>query len=190
VAARNPRTIVNTPAPAADGAQPDFAVGDVVVYASHGIGQVTSAGPDGPDGPTITLSFESGMTVRLPMARAVEALRHPADEAELADVERALRADEDAPAEPWARQHRRTREKLTSGRAADLAEVVRDGVRREQRRAASGGTTAPSDRDLYLRARALLTAEIALCRGIQPAAAEAWILEQVTAAPPGPARRR
>jgi CarD family transcriptional regulator len=159
-----------------------FAVGDRVVYASHGIGLVKkSTRPEGADAQTITLSFENGLTVLLPLARALEALRPLSGEAELADVTRTLRAEADAQVEPWSRQHRRTREKVTSGQAAELAEVVRDGVRREQRRAANGGSTAPSDRQLYLQARALLTAEIALSRGIEPAAADAWILEPVGA---------
>ena len=157
-----------------------FAVGDLVVYASHGIGRVKSTRPSGTDADTITLSFESGLTVLLPLERALEALRPISGEAELAEVGRTLRAEVDTPAEPWTRQHRRTREKVTSGQAAELAEVVRDGLRREQRRAPGRGATAPSDRQLYLQARALLTAEIALCRDIEPAEAEAWILEQIT----------
>jgi RNA polymerase-interacting CarD/CdnL/TRCF family regulator len=98
-------------------------------------------------------------------------------------VKSTLRATSTDVAEPWTRRHRRTREKVLSGRVAELAEVVRDGLQREQKRAVTGGgTPAPSDRQLYLQARALLTAEIALCRGIEPAEAEAWIVDQVSQA--------
>lgn len=156
-----------------------FAVGDLVVYAWHGIGLVQSTRDVGEDGETITLGFANGLTVLLPLARALEALRPPSGEAELADVTRTLRAQGEATVEPWARRHRQTRDKVASGQATELAEVVRDGLRREQRRTANGGTPAPSDRQLYLQARALLSAEIALCRSIEPAEAEAWIVEQV-----------
>jgi RNA polymerase-interacting CarD/CdnL/TRCF family regulator len=163
-----------------DAGDKGFAVGDVVVYASHGIGRVESTKTAGDATQLITLSFAGGLTVILPLARAVEALRPLASERDLEAVRTTLCAATDPQAEPWSRRYRRTREKVTSGAVADLAEVVRDGVHREQSQAA-GGTTAPSDRQLYLQARGLLVAEIALCRGIEPAAAEAWILEQVGA---------
>lgn len=159
-----------------------FVVGDVVVYASHGIGKVESSRPTGADPETITVRFVNGLTVTLPMARAREALRPLSSETDLDDVRHSLRAVVDQSAEPWSRRNRRTREKLTSGTVTELAEVVRDGLQREQAAASRGsGTTAPSDRQLYLQARGLLVAEIALCRGIEPEAAEAWIVEQVGA---------
>ena len=36
-----------------------------------------------------------------------------------------------------------------------------------------------SESELYRQARKLLAAEVAACRGIEPEAADAWILEQV-----------
>jgi RNA polymerase-interacting CarD/CdnL/TRCF family regulator len=158
----------------------NFGVGDVVVYASYGIGRVEAMRPAGADPQTITLAFASGLTVILPLERAFEALRPLSGEADLDGVQTTLRATADVQSEPWTRRHRRTKEKVVSGRVAELAEVVRDGLQREQKRAASGGgTAAPSDRQLYLQARALLTAEIAACRGIEPAEADAWIVDQV-----------
>jgi RNA polymerase-interacting CarD/CdnL/TRCF family regulator len=158
----------------------NFGVGDIVVYASYGIGRVESMRPASADPQTITLAFANGLTVILPVDRAFETLRPVSDESELDDVGTTLRAIAETTTEPWTRRHRRMREKVTSGRAAELAEVVRDGILREQVRAAKGGgTPAPSDRQLYLQARALLAAEIALCRGIEPDEADAWIVAQV-----------
>lgn len=73
------------------------------------------------------------------------------------------------------------REKVTSGRATGLAEVVRDGLRRERLLAAGAGgrPAAPSEQHLYLQARKLLTAEIAHVRGIDTLDADAWVVEQV-----------
>src|SRR5919201_3020257 len=159
-----------------------LAVGDVVVYASHGIGRVESRRPgDGKLPETVALVFERGLRVILPLARAVDALRPLSGEPELEDVRRTLRAQASPPIEPWSRRYRATRAKVAAGQATALAEVVRDGLQREQRLAAgaSGQTTGPSDRQLYVQARALLTAEVALCRGIGLAEADAWILDQV-----------
>jgi RNA polymerase-interacting CarD/CdnL/TRCF family regulator len=64
-----------------------------------------------------------------------------------------------------------------------LAEVVRNGARREQRLIAkrTASQLSPSERDFYLRARRLLSDEIALARGLAPAEAEAWIEQQLAA---------
>ncbi len=147
-------------------------VGDLVVYRSHGIGRVESRGSEGGE-PTITVDFASGLRVTLPIDRALEALRPPAGERELEGVKKLLRAEVPQTAEPWSRRHRVTRDKVATGHVTDLAEVVRDGLRRERK------TVAPSDRQLYLQARALLVAEIALCRGIEADDAEVWIDQQV-----------
>jgi RNA polymerase-interacting CarD/CdnL/TRCF family regulator len=161
-------------------------VGDVVVYASHGIGRVEARrGGEGlPE--TVALFFESGLRVILPLALALDALRPLSGEPELEDVRRTLRTEASLPVEPWSRRNRATRDKVAAGQATALAEVVRDGLQREQRLAAgaSGRTTAPSDRQLYVQARTLLTAEIALCRGIELAEADAWIVDQVAEQPP------
>jgi RNA polymerase-interacting CarD/CdnL/TRCF family regulator len=119
--------------------------------------------------------------VILPLARAADALRPPSGEPELEDVRRTLCAQALPPLEPWSRRFRATREKVAAGEVIALAEVVRDGLQREQRVAAggSGRATGPSEWQLYMQARTLLGAEVALCRGIAAAEADAWILEQV-----------
>jgi RNA polymerase-interacting CarD/CdnL/TRCF family regulator len=58
-----------------------------------------------------------------------------------------------------------------------LAEIVRDGLERERRLTTKSGK--PLANELFRRARKLLTAEIAAARGIEPEAADAWILQQV-----------
>jgi RNA polymerase-interacting CarD/CdnL/TRCF family regulator len=155
--------------------------GDLVVYGSHGIGRVEPH-PSGPKAAreTISLVFESGLRVTLPRARAADALRSLSSERELEDVRETLGADVRPPIEPWARRQRSIQEKVAAGRATDLAEVVRDGVQSERLASATKGrAAAPSERELYARARALLAAEIAASRGIDVAEADAWIVEQV-----------
>jgi RNA polymerase-interacting CarD/CdnL/TRCF family regulator len=58
-----------------------------------------------------------------------------------------------------------------------LAEIVRDGLERERRLTTT--SKKPLANELFRQARKLLTAEIAECRGIEPEAADAWVLRQV-----------
>jgi RNA polymerase-interacting CarD/CdnL/TRCF family regulator len=150
-----------------------LAVGDRVVYASHGIGRVESRPPE-----ALTLVFDQGLTVTLPLARARAALRPLSGEPELADVERTLRVETTPEAEPWSRRHRRMEAKLADGTVSGLAEIVRDGIYRERRRVKGG--PAPVENQLYRKARSLLVAEIAAARSIEPDAADAWISQQIS----------
>lgn len=175
--------------PALDDVTPSslsLSVGDLVVYASHGIGRVESTQSSRGDLPeTVVLAFESGLRVTLPVARASEALRAVAGSEDLESVRRTLSADAPQTAESWSRRHRTMREAVAAGSLTGLAEVVRDGLQREWKLAAGAGgrQLAPSERELYLQARKLLTAEIAACCGIETAAADAWIVEQVSSGP-------
>lgn len=147
-----------------------LAVGDRVVYASHGIGSIESKQP-------LTLMFDSGLKVTLPLERARDALRALSGEPELKEVRRTLRLETPAAAEPWSRRHRRLQAKLADGSVGGLAEIVRDGIHRERKRAKGG--PAPVENQLYRKARGLLVAEIAEARSIEPDAADAWISDQV-----------
>jgi RNA polymerase-interacting CarD/CdnL/TRCF family regulator len=157
------------------------AVGDGVVYASHGIGRIESRHPHDGRAETLILVFESGLTVTLPFDRAQNALRSLSGESELEDVRRTLRADMPPAIEPWSRRHRASQAKLADGRISGLAEIVRDGVHRERRRVKGG--PAPIENQLYRQARKLLVAEVAAARGIGPDAAEAWIVQQTSGEP-------
>jgi RNA polymerase-interacting CarD/CdnL/TRCF family regulator len=172
------------PARAADDpntpSSPSLAIGDLVVYASHGIGRIESTHPaEGGLPERIILAFESGLRVTLPLARARDALRCLSGEVELEEVRRTLHAHVAPSVEPWTRRHRFQQEKLTAGQVGGLAEIVRDGLQRERSRTSRSG--APTESELYRRARKLLAAEIAACRGIEPEAADAWVVQQVSA---------
>jgi RNA polymerase-interacting CarD/CdnL/TRCF family regulator len=173
--------------PASDDCAPalELAIGDIVVYASHGVGCVEArlGGDDDLRG-LVVLTFESGLRVTLPVARARAALRLPSGELELEDVRRTLRTSPGARIEPWAKRFRSMRDKVAVGEVTGLAEVVRDGLGRERELAARAGdrtAVATSERGLYLQARKLLAAEIAFASGTDPAEADAWIVEQFDA---------
>jgi RNA polymerase-interacting CarD/CdnL/TRCF family regulator len=155
-----------------------LAVGDVVVYASHGIGRIESThDAEGAEPAKVVFLLESGLRVTLPLAQARETLRSPAGERELEDVQLTLRANIAPSVEPWARRRRFAQEKLAAGEIGGLAEIVRDGLLRERRLTTT--SSKPIANELFRQARRLLTAEIAECRGIEPEAADAWVLRQV-----------
>ncbi len=156
-----------------------LAVGDLVVYASHGICRVESRTADGRDGEMLVLVFENDMKVTLPLDRARSTLRALAGEAELEDVQRTLRTDSPPSAGHWSRRHRDSQAKLAGGSVGGLAEIVRDGAQRERERAKGG--TAPMTNQLYRTALKLLIAEVAVARGIELDAADAWIVHQINA---------
>lgn len=155
-----------------------LSVGDLVVYACHGIGRIESREHHGASGELLVLVFESGLKVMLPLERAQNALRALSGEPELEEVQRTLGGDSPPVAlEHWSRGHRNAQAKLAGGSIGGLAEIVRDGAHRERARLKGG--TAPIRNQLYRTARRLLIAEVAAARGIEPDAADAWIGLQI-----------
>lgn len=159
-----------------------LAVGDRVVYASHGIGRIQSRQHHPANGELLVLAFENGLTVTLPLERARNALRSLSGEPELEEVQRTLGRDSPpATLEHWSRRHRNAQAKLVGGSIGGLAEIVRDGAHRERARLKGG--TAPIRNQLYRQARRLLAAEVAAARGIELDAADAWIGRQIEGDP-------
>jgi RNA polymerase-interacting CarD/CdnL/TRCF family regulator len=159
-----------------------LAVGDLVVYASHGVGRIESRAHHGASGELLVLVFESGLRVTLPLERAQNALRSLSGEPELEEVQRTLGGDSPpAPLEHWSRRHRNAQAKLVGGSVSGLAEIVRDGAHRERARLKGG--TPPIRNQLYRTARKLLVAEVAAARGVEPDAADAWISLQIEGDP-------
>ena len=161
-----------------------LAVGDVVVYAAHGVGRVAARKKRMVLGATqeiLVLELADGLSVTLPVERARELLRPLLSKADLRRVQATLREDHTLSEDVWPKRRKNTQAKLKDGDPFGLAEVVRDGARREQRLIAkhSGSQLSPSERDLYKRARRLLSAEISLARDLEPAEADAWIEEQL-----------
>jgi RNA polymerase-interacting CarD/CdnL/TRCF family regulator len=152
-------------------------VGDVVVYASHGIGRVAARSPK-----TVVLEFaERGLSVTLPIERAAEYVRPVLTEAEIASIGQTLGEADSVSAENWQRRLKTTRGKVTVGEAAGLAEVIRDASRRDERATArkEPGKLSLTERQLYLKARQLLADEIGASRGVDAAEADEWIGDQI-----------
>ena len=139
-AKRNRERAVEAPgndAPAADDARTalHLAVGDRVVYASHGIGRVESRDHHQSGGEMVVLLFENGLKVTLPFDRAQNSLRSLSGESELEEVQLTLGGNSpSAKLEHWSRRHRNAQAKLAVGSVSGLAEIVRDGAQRERAR--------------------------------------------------------
>jgi CarD family transcriptional regulator len=162
-----------------------LAVGDMVVYASHGAGHVAARERRvvlGKRQEVIVLALAGGLSVELPMERAHELLRPLASEADMSRVEKTLGADHAVSGDPWLKRRRDSQAKLTGGDPIELAEIIRDSAHREWTLPAKGTKSqlSPGERELFVKARQLLSNEIALARGVEPAEANAWIDEQLT----------
>jgi CarD family transcriptional regulator len=162
-----------------------LAVGDRVVYASHGAGHVAARESRvvlGKRQEVIVLALAGGLSVELTKERAHELLRPLASEADISRVQKTLGADHAVSPGPWLKRRRESQAKLTGGDPIELAELIRDSARREWTPPAQGTKSqlSPAERELLLKARQLLSNEIALARGVEPAEANAWIDEQLT----------
>jgi RNA polymerase-interacting CarD/CdnL/TRCF family regulator len=159
----------------------DLAVGQVVVYAGHGPGRVVAREAATPKAQeVVVLELAATLTVTLPIALAHEQLRALVSETELVSVQTTLRAGPRASESVWIKRQKATREKLASGQAIALAEIISDGAHRQRGRTAR---LSVSERELYLKARRLLAEEIGHARGVDTAEAEDWIAAQLDHAP-------
>ena len=158
----------------------ELAVGDLVVYGNHGVGSVAARKRQqvlGTNREVVVVELEEGLTVTLPVELAQTQLRPLASGADLRRVREALRGDRDLSTVNWLSRRRETLEKLTAGTPVELAEIVSEGAQRERLRLAKGNkvSLSSSEREVFGKARRLLSDEIALALDIQPSAAEGWI---------------
>ena len=157
----------------------------MVVYAAHGAGRIAARGKTvvlGVEQEIVVLELADGLSVTLPMQRAREQLRPLVSEADVRRVQETLREDGALSGDVWVKRLKQGQAKLTGGDPLELAEVVRDSARRERMLSGKGNKSQLSqgERQLYLKARQLLSGEIGLARGLEPAEANAWIDEQLT----------
>jgi CarD family transcriptional regulator len=160
-------------------------VGDVVAYPPHGVGRIAAREKRvvlGTRQDVVVLALDDELSVTLTLDRAQAQLRPLVDEAGIREVRDTLRASHPFSEEVWAKRLKEAQEKLRGGDPRALAEIVRDGARREHTRTPSGySKLSVSERALWTKARELLSGEIGLVRGIDRAEASAWIDEQLAA---------
>lgn len=160
----------------------DLPVGGLVVYGGHGLGRVVLVGDGGEGGSSsanVVLEFEGGLSVTLPLERAVVCLRSVADASDVARVRDVLRRRDASVETSWQARTRNTRTKLACGEAVGLAEIVHDGFARQH--ASPSGGLSMHERELYLKARRLLAAELGVATASDEAQSDAWIDDQLSA---------
>lgn len=163
----------------------EFAVGDAVVYGTHGIGRVVECtsirGSSGPARDAVVLELADGLTVTLPVDRAREQLRPLLGTSEMSQVKAALREERTLGSEPWLARRQAIMAKLTAGDPVGLAEIIGEGATRERALQASGKRSqlSPGERDVVGKARQLLAEEIGQARGLSRDDADAWIETQL-----------
>lgn len=161
-----------------------LAVGDVVVYPALGVGRVAAQEKRvvfGAKQEVVVLALADGLSVTLPMQLARELLRPLVSEAGLHRVRETLREDGAPSGDVWVRRMKQVQAKLRGGDPLDLAEIVRDGARRERTLTANGtySKLSVSEKGLCVKARQRLSGEIGLARGLDRAEVDAWIDEQL-----------
>jgi RNA polymerase-interacting CarD/CdnL/TRCF family regulator len=162
-----------------------LAVGDTVVYGGHGIAKITAAELGREDAEVVVLEFADGLSVTLRVDRARACLRPVSNETEMSAVKKTLGGPDSPDEETWQKRIKAAKSKVVDGEATGLAEVIRDGAHRAARSTPRGEAVRLSthERELYLKARRLLAAEIGAARGIDPDEADAWIGNQLASHP-------
>jgi CarD family transcriptional regulator len=161
-------------------------VGSAVACPPHGVGRIKARETRhvlDADQEVLVIELHNEMSIVLPLERARRFLRPPVTEEGLVGVAETLRRAGAVSTDPWPRRLDATKEKLRQGSPVALAEVVRDGARRQETPGAAGHTKlSNSERPLYLKARGWLSSEIALVRDISEEDADSWIEQQLAIA--------
>jgi RNA polymerase-interacting CarD/CdnL/TRCF family regulator len=162
-----------------------LAVGDIVVYGSHGAGPVTARKSKvvlGMRQEVIELELTGGLRVELLLGHAQELLRPLASESDLEGVQEMLRADQAVSSGTWLKRKKESLARLNDGDPIGLAQIIRDGAPRDAARTPKGSKVPRSlwERELATRARGLLSTEIAFAREIEPEEANCWIDRQLS----------
>jgi CarD family transcriptional regulator len=154
-----------------------FAVGESVVYPSHGAALVEGIQTRQVKGDAMTYLVlrvaHNGMLVHVPACNLdLVGVRRLVDDNGVERIFAVLRADCTDDSLSWSARYRANTAKLRSGGAHNVAEVVRDLWRREQEHGLSA-----AERRMLLEARHLLVSELALRDDTGTARAEALVDE-------------
>jgi CarD family transcriptional regulator len=160
-----------------------FKIGEIVVYASHGVGRITAIEEQEVAGfklQVFIIFFEKDkMTVRVPIAKAASSgLRKLVEPAVVETVLEVLSGRARAKRGMWARRGQEYEAKINSGDLMLLAEVLRDLYRSPEQ-------TEPSysERQLYESALETLAREISVVHGISQTEAQMLIGQSLAKSP-------
>ncbi|HPC47044.1 MAG TPA: CarD family transcriptional regulator [Deltaproteobacteria bacterium] len=154
-----------------------FKVGDIVVYPAHGVAEVESVEDREISGSTISFMIlrilDTQMTVMVPLSNVknvgIRELINDKGIAKVMDIlrQRSVQVDN----QTWNRRYREYMEKIKSGSAFEIAEVLRDLNILKKGKDLSFG-----ERKMYDTAKNLLVNEISISRKVEKKQAETMIL--------------
>src|SRR4051794_37438098 len=111
-----------------------LAVGDSVVYGTHGVGRVAAReqrAVNGDEQQVVVVELK-GLRVTLTIEQALERLRPLLSEADVKSVQQALRQSGAADTGGWLKRMKQSQAKLAASDPLLLAEIVRDVIRRQR----------------------------------------------------------
>ncbi|MDQ3911136.1 MAG: CarD family transcriptional regulator [Actinomycetota bacterium] len=153
-----------------DAGAKSFAEGDLVVYPNHGAGCIAGIEEKDILGSVrryyIVYLPDTELTLSIP-ADGDLGLRACADEEGVSQALTILKGDVTTMPQNWNHRLKHNQEKIRSGEILQVAEVVRN-----LSALGTGNGLSTGERNMLLKARQILTSEIALVRGIEPAEAE------------------
>jgi CarD family transcriptional regulator len=131
----------------------------------------------------IVVELADGLSIALPVQLAREQLRPLVSKSGMRHLQETLRKESPPRESVWVKRQKETQAKLSSGDLLEVAEVVRDGARHQQALTPRGtkADISPTERDLYQKARRLLSGEVGLVRGLDTSQAGDWIDQQIAA---------
>jgi CarD family transcriptional regulator len=141
-----------------------YAVGETVVYPNHGaalVEGIETRKVNGEDHTYLVLRIaaQNGLEVRVPACNLdVVGVRDLVDEKGLQQVLEVLRAEPTDEPSNWSRRHRVNTEKLRTGSAIRVAEVVRDLGRRRR-----AGHLSAAEENTLSKAHRILVSELTHC---------------------------
>ncbi len=153
-----------------------YSVGDKVVYATHGVGEIIRQEVEiiaGMEVKVLVVYFDQDkMTLRVPLRKAEQVLRKLSDKGQMKKVIEILQGKARISRGMWSRRAQEYEGKINSGDITFVAEVVRDlhkNVKDPER--------SYSERVIYESALNRLAGEIAAIEAIEPKLAEEKIAD-------------
>lgn len=139
-----------------------YTVGEKVVHPIHGAGVIAEITEERMEGALkryyVFTAPLSGLTLKIPVSSSgIVGLRYPITRQQLSELFAALRETEESAAENWNQRYRENLERMKSGDAHKVAQVVKDLMRREARRGLS-----TVERKMLRSAKQILLSEVML----------------------------
>jgi CarD family transcriptional regulator len=152
-----------------------FEVGETIVYPPHGAGRIEAKETKlilGEERCYLTIRIlHSDMTLMVPADGAQEAgVRHVIADEGIEELVEVLTGEETESSGTFSRRFRQNREKIKTGDAFELAEVIRNLSLRDRTKALSTG-----ERQMLAQAKRILSGELAYARGTDEHEALDWL---------------